>query len=69
LLNGNVIGRIGSYAHDRIYIVPVTYGYNDKYIYGHTIEGMKIIMMRSNPVVCFEVDQINDLNSWQSVII
>jgi uncharacterized protein len=29
---------------------------------------MKVEMMRANPQVCFEVDQIHTYNSWQSVI-
>jgi uncharacterized protein len=29
---------------------------------------MKIDMMRENPEVCFEVDNIKDITNWQSVI-
>ena len=30
---------------------------------------MKIKMMNKNPQVCFQVDQIENMNSWRSVIL
>ena len=30
--------------------------------------GQKIRMMRANPEVCFEVDDVDDLANWRSVI-
>lgn len=68
LLTRNVIGRIGCRDGDRIYVVPVSYVYNEKYIIAHSREGLKIEMMRKNPNVCFEVDEIQDLSNWKSVI-
>jgi nitroimidazol reductase NimA-like FMN-containing flavoprotein (pyridoxamine 5'-phosphate oxidase superfamily) len=67
LLN-NVIGRIGCYANDRVYVVPVTYAYDGSFIIGHTAEGLKIRMLRDNPACCFEVDQADNMSNWQSVI-
>lgn len=69
LLNNEVVGRIGCYANDKLYLVPITYVYQDGIIYGHSHEGMKIDMMRKNPRICFEVDSMNGLNNWKSVII
>lgn len=31
-------------------------------------EGQKLHMMRANPFVCFEVEDIDDLANWHSVI-
>ncbi len=39
-----------------------------EYVYGHTMEGMKINMMRKNPRVCFEVDVMQNMANWKSVI-
>lgn len=36
VLQSLVIGRIGCHANGRTYVVPVTYAYDGKYIYGHT---------------------------------
>ncbi|MCB0485644.1 MAG: pyridoxamine 5'-phosphate oxidase family protein, partial [Flavobacteriaceae bacterium] len=41
----------------------------DGYIYCHSKNGMKIEMMNKNPKVCFEVDQIENMNSWRCVIL
>lgn len=68
LLNQRV-GRIGCYANGQIYVVPITYVYDGHYIYGHSREGLKIRMMRQNPKVCFEVDNMQDMTNWQSVIL
>jgi nitroimidazol reductase NimA-like FMN-containing flavoprotein (pyridoxamine 5'-phosphate oxidase superfamily) len=69
LLTRNVMGRIGCRDGNRVYVVPVSYAYNDKYIIAHSREGMKIEMMRKNPEVCFEVDELQDLSNWKSVIL
>jgi len=69
LLSSEVIGRIGCSANGITYVVPVTYAYDGKYIYAHSKEGMKIQMMRQNPLVCFEVDRMENPANWQSVIL
>jgi nitroimidazol reductase NimA-like FMN-containing flavoprotein (pyridoxamine 5'-phosphate oxidase superfamily) len=69
VLRSQVVGRIGCYADGSVYLVPLTYLYDGQYIYGHTKEGLKVRMMRHNPRICFEVDAIENLANWQSVII
>ncbi|MDP9080232.1 MAG: pyridoxamine 5'-phosphate oxidase family protein [Bacteroidota bacterium] len=69
LLKSQLIGRIGCHSNDTTYIVPVNYVYDGTSIYAHSSEGMKIDMMRSNPQVCFEVDDIKSIFNWQSVIL
>lgn len=68
VLKSNVIGRIGCMGNGRIYVVPITYVYDDGYVIGHTKEGMKIEFLRANPECCFEVDEMKDISHWQSVI-
>lgn len=68
LLRSETLGRIGCYAEGRVYIVPVTYAYDGFAIYVHSFEGRKIRMMRENPNVCFEVEQVDNLANWRSVI-
>ncbi len=69
LLYSNLFGRIGCHADGKMYIVPITYAFDGQYIIGHTIEGLKVKMMRMNPSICFQVDNIQDLKNWQSAII
>lgn len=68
LLLSQVVGRIGCYSGNEVYVVPITYAYDGEYIYGHTSEGKKIDMMRKNPSICFEVDVIDNMSNWRSVI-
>lgn len=68
LLFSQSIGRLGCYADGKIYVVPVTYVYDGQNIICHSREGMKLEMMRKNPDVCFEVDKMENMANWQSVI-
>jgi nitroimidazol reductase NimA-like FMN-containing flavoprotein (pyridoxamine 5'-phosphate oxidase superfamily) len=68
VLRSEVIGRIGCHTDGKTYVVPIAYVYDGQYIYGHTGDGMKLRMLRANPHVCFEVDHIEGLTNWQSVI-
>lgn len=68
VLTRNVIGRIGTAAEGKVYVVPVTYVYQNGYVLGHTSEGMKIEFLRNNPECCFEVDEMKSISNWQSVI-
>jgi uncharacterized protein len=68
LLKSQIIGRIGCHANGVTYVVPVSYAYDGTYVYGHTYEGMKVDMMRKNPMICFEADDTKNLANWQSVV-
>lgn len=61
-------GRLGFHANGRTYIVPISYAYDGQYLYAHTHEGIKIDLLRQNPDVCFEVDDIRNTADWQSAI-
>jgi nitroimidazol reductase NimA-like FMN-containing flavoprotein (pyridoxamine 5'-phosphate oxidase superfamily) len=61
VLWSEVLGRIGCYTDGRVYVVPVTYAFDGAYIYAHSKEGLKIQMMRKNPMVCFQVDQMENM--------
>jgi uncharacterized protein len=69
LLYADCFGRLGCHARDRVYVVPMTYVYDGTSIISHTGDGLKVRMMRENPRVCFEVDQVNQDGSWQSAIV
>jgi nitroimidazol reductase NimA-like FMN-containing flavoprotein (pyridoxamine 5'-phosphate oxidase superfamily) len=69
VLKKNVLGRIGCNDGEKTYVVPVNYVYHDNSIIAHSLEGMKIGMMRKNPAVCFEVDEMQNFTNWNSVIL
>ena len=68
VLQSSLMGRIGCSDDHKIYVVPVNYVYDGTHIIAHSVEGMKIQMMRRNPQVCFQVDAIKDFTNWKSVI-
>lgn len=63
------------YAHlacchgGRPYVVPTTYAYDGKYIYMYTHSGQKVDMMRKNPVVCMQVENIVSDSVWKSAMV
>jgi nitroimidazol reductase NimA-like FMN-containing flavoprotein (pyridoxamine 5'-phosphate oxidase superfamily) len=69
MLSKHFIGRIGCHAKGKTYVVPISYAFDGKSIYCHTQEGMKLTMMRENPMVCFEVDSMENKTIWKSIIL
>lgn len=69
LLMSQASGRLGCSLNNQPYIVPVTYAYDGQYIYGQLTEGKKLEILRKNNKVCFEVDLMLNLQTWQGVIV
>lgn len=70
VLESNYIGRISCSVGTKSYIVPITYSFDKETgtIISRSGEGMKVDMLRENPNVCFETEQIQDINHWKTVI-
>ena len=68
VLHTSVVGRIGCHSDGRTYIVPITYAFDGDSVYAHSAAGTKVEMMRANPAVCFEVEQLDDLANWRTVV-
>lgn len=69
LLKEQLIGRLACQGDGQLYLVPVSYAYRDDCIYIRSQEGHKIDIMRRNPDVCFEVDNVTDMANWRSVVL
>ena len=67
-LKKHFVGRVGCHTADQVYVVPVSYAYDGKYVFVRSFEGKKIEIMRNNPKVCFEVDETQNMANWKSVI-
>jgi len=68
LLRTEVVARLGCHAEGRTYVVPVTYAYDGKALIIQSVHGLKMQMMRENPLVCVEVDHVDNLANWRCVI-
>ncbi|GAB3924065.1 pyridoxamine 5'-phosphate oxidase family protein [Mucilaginibacter myungsuensis] len=69
LLTAQVTGHLACQQDGIPYIVPINYVYRKGAIYAHSGPGKKIDIMRRNPAVCFEVDDITSVFRWRSVIV
>ena len=69
VLTSQVLGRLACTDGKQPYIVPLTFCFDGKCIYGQTRPGKKLTILRKNPNVCFEVDQMIDMANWQSVLV
>lgn len=67
LLRERTVGRIGCHADGITYVVPVIYAYDGEAVYVASVEGQKTRMMRTNPRVCFEIDE-HEPGAWRSVV-
>lgn len=68
ILSSQSIGRIACSDGLFPYITPINYVFDGTYIYAQTNTGSKLEIMRVNPNVCFEVELITNMRSWQSVV-
>jgi nitroimidazol reductase NimA-like FMN-containing flavoprotein (pyridoxamine 5'-phosphate oxidase superfamily) len=68
VLREETLGRIGCHARGMTYVVPVSYVYDGSSVFALSAEGLKIELMRENPRVCFEVEQVRHWTNWKSVV-
>jgi hypothetical protein len=68
MLRRHDVGRIGCSSNDRPYVVPINYVYDADAIYSYSVHGRKIDIMREQPLVSFEIDEIHSASNWRSVI-
>ena len=60
-------GRLGLAFQNDIYVVPLSYGYDQGRIFFHSAkQGRKVDFMKKNNRACFEVDEYQ--KGWASVI-
>ena len=73
ILARNNVGRLAYARENWIDIQPVHYVYSDGWIYGRTSYGSKYEVVGETAYkwwpVAFEVDEIEDLFSWRSVVV
>jgi len=68
LLRRQYVGRIAFSFKDRVDIEPIGYVLKGGWLYGRTSRGQKLIQLKHNPWVAFEVDEIDGAFDWRSVV-
>ncbi|MGB5820741.1 MAG: pyridoxamine 5'-phosphate oxidase family protein [Saonia sp.] len=72
LLRDNYIGRLAYIVGQSPYVIPITYffgNHNSNGIISYSLEGHKINAMRKNQSVAIEVDEIESVDRWKSVLV
>jgi nitroimidazol reductase NimA-like FMN-containing flavoprotein (pyridoxamine 5'-phosphate oxidase superfamily) len=62
------VGRIAYVFHDRVDIEPIHFVYADGEIVFRTAPGSKFEVLRHHPWVAFEVDEVDGMFDWRSVV-
>ena len=62
------LGRLACARGMQPYIVPIHFAYQDYWLYSFSVLGQKIDWMRTNPLVCVEVDQMRR-EEWTTVVV
>lgn len=69
MLLRNKVGRLAFSFHDRVDVQPIHYVYERGWLYGRTSEGDKIASLTHNQWIAFEVDEVEDIFEWRSIVI
>jgi uncharacterized protein len=69
VLGRSRLGRLGCARDNQPYVVPIYFVQQGPYLYAFTTLGQKVEWMRSNPLVCVELDEVEGDERWTSVVI
>lgn len=62
-------GHLATSRNDQPYVVPVHFVYDKPLIYVYTTEGKKSEIIRTNPQVCLQSEDVKNNQDWQSVVV
>jgi Predicted flavin-nucleotide-binding protein len=69
LLARHRVGRIAFTLHDRVDIEPVHYAFDGEWLFGRTSMGTKLTTLAHHPWCAFEVDEVQGMFDWMSVVL
>jgi len=62
-------GHLGLARGTHPYVVPIHYAFDGTYLYIYTTEGKKTEIIRDNPEICLQVEEVVSDRDWRSVIV
>jgi uncharacterized protein len=68
LLTRNHVGRIAFSFRDSVDIRPIHFVFDDGWLFGRTSDSDKLVTLRHNQWVAFEVDEVEGPMDWTSVV-
>lgn len=69
LLLAREFGHLGVARDNRPYVVPMHYAYDHESLYFFTTLGTKTDYLDHNHEVCFQVEEVESKEHWQSVMV
>jgi pyridoxamine 5'-phosphate oxidase-like protein len=69
VLHRHHVGHLACIVDGEPYVVPITYTYQDGFIYGRAIPGQKLDAMRAEPRVAFQVEERWEADTWRSAVV
>jgi nitroimidazol reductase NimA-like FMN-containing flavoprotein (pyridoxamine 5'-phosphate oxidase superfamily) len=69
LLARHHVGRLAFAFHDHVDIEPVHYVLDGTWIFGRTSAGTKLSALAHHPWCAFEIDEVNGIFDWTSVVV
>ncbi len=69
MLRRNNVGRLAFSFRDSVDIRPIHYVWRKGWLFGRTSDGDKLVTLRHNQWVAFEVDEISGPLDWKSVVV
>ncbi len=69
MLQAHQFGRLAFTFRDRVDIEPISYVYEDHWLYGRTEPGTKLTVLAHHPWVAFEIDDVRGPFDWRSVVL
>src|SRR3982751_6168755 len=62
-------GHLACAREGQPYVIPIYYVYADGEIFIYTTAGMKSEVIKANPKICLQVEEILTDGSWSSVVV
>jgi len=69
VLSGVGFGHLACCRDGKPYVVPIHYAYENGLIFIYTTEGKKFEIIKENPYVCLQIEDVVDNQHWQSVVV
>ncbi len=63
------LGRLACACEGQPYITPISFAHDAGFLYSFSTLGKKIQWMRTNPLVCVEVEELATSQDWSTVIV
>ena len=69
LVRRHSVSRMAYTFHNRVDITPIHYVYSDGWLFARTSQGAKMTTIQHVPWVAFEIDEIQGVFDWLSVVV